>query len=123
MVSKSDQKSQEPKTNDQRDGENESRGLGSIETNGGGDGIDSDAAVNSSCQPKSSYRFSGKNDFGKVIEELNEIREAYLSYIKADQERLEQRLRENRQHQSLFFEKVESLEKRILALVQTNIEE
>jgi hypothetical protein len=116
VVSINDQK---PKTNDQRDCENESRRLASLKADSRTDGTNSDTAANSNCQSENNYELSGEDDFGGVLEELEEIRRAYLSYVKTHEERLELRLKENREHQAVFFERIEKLEKQIQALLKS----
>ncbi len=93
--------------------------MGSVQTDSGTDGPDSDTAANSNCQSENHYEPPGEDDFGGVLEELEEIRQAYLSYVKTHEERLEQRLKENREHQSVFFKKIEKLEKQIQALLKS----
>jgi hypothetical protein len=55
---------------------------------------------------------------GKILGQLRELREEYDSYTSAHKERLEARLRENRERREEFFVKADKLEEEVMLMLQ-----
>ena len=55
---------------------------------------------------------------GKILSQLRELRDEYDSYTSAHKERLEARLRENRERREEFFAKANKLEQEVVAMLQ-----
>ena len=61
----------------------------------------------------------GDTPAGKIIERLKLIEQKHLSYVKADQQRLEARLDESREEEESFKKDVQELEQDIYDLVSS----
>jgi hypothetical protein len=61
---------------------------------------------------------NGERLAGKILRELRELRKAHLEYVQAHEQRLEQRLSENRQYQSEVVSRMNYLEQEIIRLLE-----
>lgn len=108
------------KKNDQCNPENERRRLGGSKAQGGGARANSDSTADSDSATENQLERSREDDIGGVLDDLDKLEQAYKDYVRAHETRLEQRLKENREHQSQFFVRAEQLRQRISALVKTD---
>jgi hypothetical protein len=65
----------------------------------------------------------GSSDPGKILERLELIEKTFLSYVRGHQDRLEARLEESKNVESVFREEVQALKQEIYCLSSTTNEE
>lgn len=109
---------------DQRNGENGYRRLGSFGYQSQRDGdvqdeiFDSNSeGRNPSGEQEAAY-FIGTTDFGGMLSQLRKLKEAHLAYVKAHERRLETRLKENREHQAKILSEMDDLEQHIVEVLE-----
>ena len=59
----------------------------------------------------------GTADIGKMLRQLKQIRQAHLAYVEAHGQRLEARLKENREHYQKILEEIDDLEDELTKLL------
>ncbi len=78
-----------------------------------------------SCSGEDSVRSNieyGEGSFGKILERLDLIENAYFSYVEAHQQRLEARLVDSKEQKELFKQAVQELRQEIYDLASSEVE-
>lgn len=101
-------------------------GLGSLTTQSTSFGNNKNSVFDTNSTWRDTARESNttrrKTIAGKILRQLRDIQQAHLAYVKADEKRLESRLKENQKHQTKIAEEMQSLEEAILQLLQEESE-
>ncbi len=105
--------------------ENESTGLVKYGSDSSVNGINQVGNVASYCPGQDPVRSSieyGEGSFGKILERLDFIENAYFSYVEAHQQRLEARLVESKEQKELFKQTVQELRQEVYDLASSEAE-
>lgn len=95
-------------------------GLGSVQTSSRNDGIKQIGSDQADCTREDSFRTvpqCGETPAGKILERLDFIEGAFVSYVKADQAQLESRLLESKGKEQQFRAVIKDLKEEIYSLV------
>ncbi|BDA68226.1 hypothetical protein CAL7716_023920 [Calothrix sp. PCC 7716] len=101
-------------------------GLGNVQISGsinGGKQIRADKADCSRQSPSRATIDYGETPVGKILERLEFIEGAYISYVKSHQERLEVRLSESKEKEQEFREAVKEVKEEIYNLISSQQQE
>ncbi|NWF58108.1 MAG: hypothetical protein HXY43_02005 [Fischerella sp.] len=100
--------------------------LGSLQASSRSNGTEQIGLDQINCSGQDSTgetRKQGETSTGKILERLEFIENAYISYVEAHQQRLEARLIESKEQKELFKEVVQELKQEIYNLVSEQIKE
>lgn len=101
-------------------------GLGEVQDPGGSDGFEQVRPDQVDCSRQDSPRATveyGETPVGKILERLEFIERAYISYVKSHQERLEVRLSESKQKEQEFRDALQQIKDEIYNLVSNQQQE
>ncbi|PAX52061.1 hypothetical protein [Brunnivagina elsteri] len=95
---------------------NKREGLGSLQIPSRSDGVKQIGFDTTNCTGENTTGTtsqSGETTNGKILERLEFIENAYLSYVQSHQQRLEACLVESKEHEAIFKEAIQALKQDI----------